>query len=100
MQKIHPSKIFSQLFNFNGIASVETQKFSAIITKLSNDYKLSKTTKFSVLANNLSYVYRAEKHLTVKSQLDYNCATPPSVKKHNYFMNVIPRLVTPKAQLG
>ena len=32
------SKNFSQLFNFNGNTLVETEKFSAIITKLSNDY--------------------------------------------------------------
>ena len=32
------SKIFSQLFNFNGNTSIETEKFSTIIRKLSNDY--------------------------------------------------------------
>ena len=32
------SKNFSQLFNFNGNTLIETEKLSAIITKLSNDY--------------------------------------------------------------
>ena len=31
------SKSFSQLFNFSGITTVKTQKFSAIVIKLSND---------------------------------------------------------------
>ena len=32
------SKSFSKLFNFNGNTSFETQNFSAITTKLSNDF--------------------------------------------------------------
>ena len=40
---------------------------------------LSKMMKFSALTNNLSNFYKAEQHWRVKSRLDCNGATPPSV---------------------
>ena len=61
------SKSFSQLFNFNGITSVETQKFSAI-TKLSNNYKTEQKRQNCQLKQTISAM----------SQLDGNCTAPPS----------------------
>ena len=57
------SKSFSQLFNFNGITSVKTTKFSAIVTKLSNDLNAEQNDKILCFkTNNLSNVYKAEQH--------------------------------------
>ena len=71
------SKSFSQLFNFDGITSVETLKFSVIVTKLSNDYNAEQNDKISAMFTKLS-------NIRVKSQLECNDATPPSGQKHNY----------------
>ena len=51
------STSFSQLFNFDGITSVETLKFSVIVTKLSNDYNAEQNDKILGFSN----VYKAER---------------------------------------
>ena len=73
------STSFSQLFNFDGITSFETLKFSVtiIVTKLSNDYNAEQNDKISAMFTKLS-------NIRVKSQLECNDATPPSGQKHNY----------------